>query len=261
MSRHRPTGTFCWCELGTTDAHGAKDFYGELFGWSFEDQDMGHLGIYTKVRLGDDELGGMYELSGPMFEGVPPHWMFHVSTRDIDVTIERVPELGGRILMPTIDVPRAGRMAVIEDPTGARFSLCQPGARCGTTTDPASSGAFGWFELQTRDPDAARGFYGALFGWHAMTDPGTPPYTEFYLGGERPFAGMIPMDDRWGGAPPNWMGYVMVDDCDRTFAKAASLGAHPIVPPTDIEKVGRFAVVADPQGAVFAFIAMAPMAA
>ena len=65
---------------------------------------------------------------------------------------------------------------------------------------------------------------------------------------------MIEMDDRWHGAPPAWLGYVVVEDCDATFAKAKELGAHVIVPPNDIETVGRFAVVADPQGAVFAFI-------
>ena len=69
---------------------------------------------------------------------------------------------------------------------------------------------------------------------------------------------MIELDERWGGAPSNWLGYVMSDDCDATFGKVTALGAKPIMPPQDIENVGRFAVVMDPQGAVFSFIKLDP---
>ncbi len=257
MPDPRPMRTFCWCELGTSDPAAAKSFYDDLFGWTYADEDMGPMGTYTKVLLGGEELGGLYELAGP-FAGLPPHWMFHVSIEDVDAAAARVPELGGQVVMPPMDIPDVGRMAIVEDPTGAKLSLFQPGGHCGTTLDPMTPGAFGWVELQTRDAARAQAFYTELLGWEAKADQGAQPYTEWNLPGGTPFGGMIQMDERWHGAPSNWLGYVMVEDCDATFAKAKELGSQPYMPPTDIEKVGRFAVVADPQGAVFSFIQMFP---
>jgi predicted enzyme related to lactoylglutathione lyase len=260
MTDPRPLRTFCWCELATADAAGAKAFYAALFGWSFADEDMGAMGTYTRILLDGGDLGGLFELTGPMFAGVPPHWMFHVSTPDVDASAATAVDLGGRVVLPPLDVPGAGRMAVIEDPTGAKLALWQAREHLGTTLDPMTPNAFGWVELQTRDVASARAFYRALFGWEAKASAGSMPYTEWQLPGGPPFAGMIQIDERWGDAPSNWLGYVMVDDCDATFAEACQLGATPYVPPQDIEKVGRFAVIADPQGAVFAFIQMLPMA-
>lgn len=258
MTNPRPMGTFCWCELGTSDATQAKAFYEQVFGWSYADEDMGEMGTYTKLKLGGDEFGGMYELKGPMFAGVPPHWMFHVSVENVDAATGRTQELGGKIVMPAMDIPEAGRMAVIEDPTGAKLALWQPGAHHGTTIAPMTTGSFGWVELQTKDAEAAKTFYTKLFGWDAKTDKGGMPYTEWLLPGGSPFAGMRQMDEGSGDAPPCWIGYVMVEDCDATFQSASKLGASAIVGPMDIENVGRFAVIADPQGAAFAFIKMFP---
>ena len=256
MADPRPMGTFCWCELGTSDPGAAKEFYGSLFGWTWADEEVPGMGTYTRLQHAGGELGGLYELAGP-FAGIPPHWMFHVSVEDVDATFERVPALGGTVRMPPTDIPDVGRMAVIQDATGATLSLFQPGGHQGTTIDPMATGSFCWVELQTNDAARAREFYAELFGWESKTDAGAMPYTEWSLPGGTPFGGMIQMDDRWHGAPPAWMGYVHVEDCDATLAAAKELGATPFVPPTDIENVGRFAVVADPQGAVFAFLKLA----
>ncbi len=259
MGTPRPQGTFCWCELGTSDSAGAVSFYEQLLGWRTTDRSMGEMGTYTMLHLGDDDLGGLYELKGPMFEGVPPHWLYYVSVDDVDATAAKVTQLGGKIMMPPMDIPDVGRMAMFEDPTGAKFSVFKAGAHCGTTTDPMTPGAFGWIELNTRDTDAAKAFYTSLFGWSARTDEGPMPYTEWTLPECQPFAGMMKMQDQWGHAPPHWLGYVMVDDCDATFAKATQLGATPYCPPMTVENVGRMAVVADPQGATFAFIKLFPL--
>ncbi|MBK8979176.1 MAG: VOC family protein [Planctomycetes bacterium] len=258
MGTPRPTGTFCWSELGTSDATGAIRFYSALFGWRADPHDMGEMGTYTVLQLGDDDLGGLYELSGPMFAGIPPHWMYYVAVEDVDATSTRVPELGGKLVMPPTDVPNVGRMAVIEDPTGAKLSLMQRGGHQGCTLDPMQNGGFGWVELNTRDVPAATAFYTALFGWQSRGDSSDMPYTEWSLPGGPPFGGMMQMNANWGEAPPHWLGYVMVDDCDATFAKATSLGARPYCPPMTVEGVGRLAVIADPQGAVFAFIHLFP---
>jgi predicted enzyme related to lactoylglutathione lyase len=112
-----------------------------------------------------------------------------------------------------------------------------------------------WYDLMTSDPAAAQRFYGAVIGWQTQTYDGVPgePYT-MWVAGEQPVGGVAPLpeDARKMGAPPHWLGYTAVDDVDAAAAKAASLGGKVLAPPWDVPTVGRIAVLADPQGAVFA---------
>jgi predicted enzyme related to lactoylglutathione lyase len=82
-------------------------------------------------------------------------------------------------------------------------------------------------------------------------------YTSF-MQGETPVAGMMKMTAEFGEAPAHWMTYVSVEDCDASVAKVETLGGTICVPPTDIPKVGRFAVINDPTGAVISIIKLAP---
>ena len=258
----RPIGTFCWSDLGTTNAEAAKAFYAALCGWTYTDIPMGDAGTYTMVHAAGHEIGGLYALAGPMFEGVPSHFLFYVRVADVDATVGRCAELGGRVEMPGHDIPERGRMAMLADPAGARFAIYEGRGHDGTAVPEDAAGVFCWHELQTRDPEGAVGFYRELFGWSAKVDGGAQPYTEFSLGvGDRAFAGMIKMDERWGEAPPSWMGYLNVADCDAAAQQVVSLGGTQFVPPTDIPNVGRFAVLADPTGAMFAIIRLGAAAA
>ena len=115
-------------------------------------------------------------------------------------------------------------------------------------------GKFVWYELMTTDPDAATDFYQGVIGWGAQAwEGGETPYTMWTVG-ERPVGGMmqLPEEAQAQGAPPHWLAYVGTPDVDATVARASELGGSVIVPPTDLPDVGRFAVVADPLGAVFA---------
>jgi predicted enzyme related to lactoylglutathione lyase len=95
-------------------------------------------------------------------------------------------------------------------------------------------------------------FYSKLFGWVMKTNPSDPQqYTELSNQG-RPMGGMMQIQKEWGNVPPNWLAYFMVANCDATAAQVTERGGSIKMPPMDIPKVGRFAVVADPQGAVFA---------
>lgn len=117
-------------------------------------------------------------------------------------------------------------------------------------------GRFVWYELLSNDPKAAERFYGAVVGWTAkdfeMPAPTGSPYT-ILSAGEAAVAGLMemPEEPRKQGMPPNWSGYIAVDDVDAAVEKVKRLGGMVHMPPTDIPTVGRFAVVADPQGAVF----------
>jgi len=116
-------GDFCWNELMTTDGPAARAFYTGLFGWDVEEKDMGPAGVYTLWQNDGKGAGGMMQMNGPQFEGVPPHWMSYVAVDDVDASAAKATELGGEIKVPPMDIPGIGRFAVLSDPQGAVFSL------------------------------------------------------------------------------------------------------------------------------------------
>lgn len=252
---HAP-GTFCWIELATSDPAAAKRFYGELFGWAHNDDPIGPDMVYTTLLQGGKAVGALYRLQPDQAsQGVPPNWGSYVTVADLDRAAAKVTALGGQLLAPPMDVMSFGRMAVLKDPTGAVLSLWQPKEHQGAQVkdEPIS---FCWAELMTRDATRARDFYCGLFDWGAKkSDLATMEYTEFTQG-KASLAGMMPMGPEMAAVPPNWMIYFAVSEIDGLAAKAVSLGGKLIVPPQDIPKVGRFAVIQDPQGAVFGAIRM-----
>lgn len=243
-------GSFCWIELGTTDAAAAKSFYAGLFGWTFDDRPMGPDSVYTLLKHGGRDAGALYGL-GPQQQGVPPHWTVYVSVASADEAAKKAAGLGAKTIMAPFDVMKVGRMAVLEDPTGASFCVWEAGTNKGMgVVDEA--GAFCWAELTTKDPAKAAPFYAGLFGWVAKGDP-KGPYTEWTQGGMS-IGGMMPMAPEWGDMPSSWGVYFLVDDCDAAVARAKGLGAKVYLEPKDIPGTGRFAVLADPQGASFSVV-------
>lgn len=249
-------GSFCWHELSTRGADGARSFYSALMGWGVE-TDETPMGPYHKWTHAGGEFGAMYDMVGPMFEGVPPHWMPYVLVTSVDESVARAKELGATILMEPMDATDAGRLAVLQDPTGAHVSLWEAKSHAGSTVDGTQAGVPIWTELATRDLDAAVAFYTGLFGWRAERKADGPmPYTEWW-DGDQCRGGMMEITPEMGEAPPHWLTYFSVDDCDACTSKAEALGADVCVPAFDIPGVGRMAVITDPQGATFAVIKMA----
>jgi uncharacterized protein len=249
-----PPGTFCWPELSTTDQKGGVAFYRSLFGWDLNEQPMGPGETYSMFQMRGREVAAAYTMRPEERQhGAPPHWNAYVSVTSADETTKRAQELGASVLAPPFDVMDAGRMAVLQDPTGAVFQVWQPRKHTGARI-LGEPGALSWTELATRDTGTAKRFYTSLFGWKekTSTDAGMA-YTEFSVG-DIPGAGMMEMNAQMAGVPPHWLPYFQVADCDGTANKAKGLGATLFVPPTDIPNVGRFSVIQDPQGAVFAII-------
>ena len=116
-------------------------------------------------------------------------------------------------------------------------------------------GKFVWYELMTTDPDAAKKFYTDVVGWKTQPfDNATGMDYTMWMKGETPVGGLmeLPEEARKGNVPPHWIGYVAVPDVDKTAARAVELGGRIVHGPADIPEVGRFAILADPQGAVIA---------
>lgn len=114
-------GTICWTELATKDAAAAKKFYTELLGWKLKDSDAGGMD-YTEITVNDTPFGGILQMTKE-FGDAPSHWMSYIAVDDVDSSVRRVEELGGKICVPPMDIPHVGRFSVITDPTGANISL------------------------------------------------------------------------------------------------------------------------------------------
>jgi predicted enzyme related to lactoylglutathione lyase len=184
--------------------------------------------------------------------GMPSSWLSYVAVEDVDASAARAKELGASILAEPFDVMEHGRMAMVQDPTGALFALWQAGKHpgFGVRGDP---GSLGWNELATNDVARARDFYTALFGWRAEVMNVGMEYTVFN-GGTGPLAGAYALTPEMEGMPVCWLPYFGVEDADAMAAKATSLGATVLKEPADIPGVGRFAVLRDPQGATFSIL-------
>jgi uncharacterized protein len=250
---HAP-GTFSWADLGTTDPAAAKRFYTGLFGWSFEDRPISNGEFYTIFEIGGKSVAALYDqMPDQRAAGFPPRWTSYVSVESADQAASRAAELGGTVVAPAFDVMEAGRMAVIQDPTGGVLALWEPRKFPGAGR-LGEAGALCWNELCTRDPARAATFYGSLFGWahEAMPMPGFE-YTVFKRG-DQPAGGAMPIQAEWGDMPPHWSVYFAVEDCDACAATATRLGGSVLTAPTDIPGVGRFAVLRDPQGANFSVL-------
>jgi predicted enzyme related to lactoylglutathione lyase len=256
---HAP-GTFCWHELGTRDVAGAKQFYTEVLGWTYQDVPMGEMGTYTLIQIDGQDIAGMYEMKGPHFEGIPPHYLSYVATADVDASAAKAKEHGGEVMQPPMDVPGVGRMAVLKDPRGAVFALFQAGEHPGAAMVPDAMGTVCWNELVTDDVAAAGGFYADLFGWgRNESDMGGTSYTMFAQG-ESMVAGLFGRTPEMAEAnvPPHWMPYFTVADIRSAVKKAEELGAAVVVPPTEVPGVGTFSTIQDPTGAHVSIIQLLP---
>lgn len=247
-------GTFCWIELGTSDSAGAKKFYTELFGWTFDDKEVAPGFVYTMLFSDGKDVGALYELMPEMkAQGIPPHWLSYAAVASADESAAKAKELGATVAKEPFDVMTVGRMAVIQDPTGAVFAIWEgrdhKGA--GVVNVPNS---FCWNELMTTDTAKDGDFYAGLFGWAKDTQNFGPLEYTMFSNGDRPAGGMLKITPDMGPIPPNWLVYFSVDDCDAKTQKANDLGAKTMKPPDDIPGIGRFSILVDPQGAAFALI-------
>jgi uncharacterized protein len=247
VKSHAP-GNFNWFELATTDQSGAKQFYSNVFGWHSNDVPVSEDMIYTMLEKQNGTVAALYAM-GPEEKqmNLPPHWRIYVTVKNANESTEKARSLGATVLMEPFDVMEHGRMAVIQDPTGAAIMLWEPKNHIGASVIDEPN-AFCWYELNTHDTDKAKDFYSQLFGWEIG---GSPEYTEWKQG-NRSLGGMMKIQPEWGPMPPNWTPYIMVENADTYAEKIKSNGGNVLMGPADIPGTGRFAVAQDPQGAAFA---------
>jgi predicted enzyme related to lactoylglutathione lyase len=245
-------GTPSWLDLATTDLAAAERFYGELLGWTYKREPAGEGQFYSMQYLKGKSVAGIMELSKKEVEqGVPTNWNTYITVEDVDSTAAKAKNLGGAVIAEPFDVFDNGRMAVLQDPEGAVFSLWQPNKHIGAelVNEP---GALIWNELVADDPERLAAFYGALLDIEMKDMEGMPEYKLFTVEGNS-VAGIFKRTEQLKGLPSYWSIYFAVADCDATVEKTASLGGEIVKPAADTP-MGRFAVLKDPQGAVFQVI-------
>jgi predicted enzyme related to lactoylglutathione lyase len=264
-------GVPCWIDTNQPDPDAAADFYRGVFGWELENvlpPESGAKYFMARIRGGDvAAISSIPESAPPMAV-----WNTYVAVSKADETASRVRGAGGNVLAEPFDVSEAGRMAVFADPEGAVFSVWQAGQHKGAKI-VNEAGSLNFNGLHTRDAEAAKTFYGAVFGWRTLdvgggqemwTMPGYGDYLEDLnpgtrarvaeIGGTPGFedvvASVMPIPAEQRDVPPHWDVTFSVDDPDAVAAKASELGGNVILPPTDVPW-SRITVIADPQGATF----------
>ena len=240
-------GTPNWVDLQTTDQAAAKAFYTGVFGWSFDDQPMDAGAVYSIAKIGDGQVAAIAPQSPELkAAGAPAMWNTYLAVDSVDDATAKVAAAGGTVAMEPFDVMDAGRMSFVMDPGGAPVALWQANQHIGATlvNEP---GTVVWNELITDNP-AALPFYEQVVGLTTTTtEMGEDKYTMFQVGGKEVGGTMPP---QMAGVPNHWHVYFAVADADAAAAKIRELGGSVIAGPFDTP-IGKMAVVADPQGAVF----------
>ncbi len=257
VERHQP-GMFSWADLATPDAEGSERFYKELLELEATETSGGEGVIYTMLTKEGRNSCAVYEMPPDQKEmtGGKARWTTYFTVENADATAGRIQELGGTVQGP-FDVFTSGRLGFGVDPTGAVFAIWQPLDQIGAEVF-GEPGALAWCELSTHDTEAAERFYSSLFGWSAMATPSADggEYTLFQKDGQ-PAAGMITIREEWGPTPPNWSVYFAIADLGAARVKARELGAKEITPVLEVDGVGQFVCLNDPQGAYITIIEMA----
>ncbi len=263
-------GVPCWIDTSQPDPESALPFYSGLFGWEFENaMPEGSDGSYFIGRI----RGGDVAAVGAVPEGAPQMalWNTYIWVDNADETAAKARDAGGGVLTEPFDVMDFGRMAVLTDPEGAAFCVWQAKEHKGAKV-VNEHGSLNFNGLATRDPERAKAFYGAVFGWQTLplaagvmwTLPGYGDHLEetnpglrqqmTQMGAPEGFidvvAALNPIADDDSTTPAHWSVTFAVDDADATAAKAKSLGGEVVAGPFDAPWT-KLAVIKDPQGATF----------
>ncbi|MEV7172791.1 VOC family protein [Streptomyces sp. NPDC093224] len=253
-----PEGAPCWVDAMFRDVEAAKTFYGDVLGWTFGESSS-EYGNYTQAYSDGKAVAAVV----PPMPGAdaPSQWCLYFASPDAAATAGKVTAHGGEVLMGPMQVGSFGTMLIAKEPSGAVFGVWQPGEHKGFEKT-GEAGAYAWAEVFTRDPAAADSFLPQVFPYGSrQMEPGSDPdapdmdFKVFSVGGpDNPVLGRMKMDDDFPpDLPPYIQVYFAVPDCDEAVAKTQQHGGTLHFGPMD-SPFGRFAAVADQQGAAFAVI-------
>jgi predicted enzyme related to lactoylglutathione lyase len=245
-----PVGAPTWIDLATSDVERAQQFYGKVFGWTFETAGP-EYGGYINAFSGGHPVAGLMQ-SDPQWNS-PDGWTTYLHTADIKATLAAAIAAGAiTCVQPAepMEVKDKGWMAMVTDPTGAFVGLWQPIEHHGFEVF-GEAGAPVYHQLTTTDYAKALDFYRQVFGWQTDTVSDTDEfrYSTASFGGD-PLVGIMDGSQILEGAPSNWFFFLGSDDVDKTVALVKENGGS-VVRDAEDTPYGRLAAVADPTGAGF----------
>ncbi len=252
-------GKVVWHDLITDAPEASKHFYQELFGWEFEEVDIGQGFFnsvdYTLIRHNGRLIGGMVDQARLKTSEDISQWISLISVADVDAATAAVTAAGGTVITTPVNLAKRGRSAVVADPQGALFTLLQTNSRDPLDEAEPEVGGFLWNELWTEDIDAAADFYRQLAGYgdEANTLQDNVEIDREYRllsSQDKPRVGImkIPIED----LQPIWVSYLRIEDAaalDAIVARVEDLGGAILLDPQDREIGGRVALIAGPSGA------------
>lgn len=239
-----PEGTFSWIDATSRDAAASKKFYMEVMKWDVED-----------IPIGDDRYYHMFSIEGLDIAGLsqmrpedPQIWSSYIAVDNVDSMVDKVKTAGGTVVMDPMDVFNAGRMLVIQDPTGAYVTLWQAKERLGAQL-VNHPGSLTWNELHTAgDVETAKAFFNALLGWEYQQVEGSDYWLILNKG--RMNGGIMQGTDNM---PSYWLVYLAVENLAETLQAVEANGGKVL---KDLGNTGSgdVAIIEDPGGAVCALI-------
>jgi predicted enzyme related to lactoylglutathione lyase len=243
-----PLGAPCWIDLTSSDIERAQDFYGTIFGWTFESHGSEYGGYITAAKDGHQVAGLM--ANNPEM-GIPDNWGTFFRTADVNASVSAATAAGGSCFMGPMEVPAKGHMSLATDPSGAVFGLWQPLEHRGFEVI-GEAGAPVWHQLTTRDYRAALDFYREVFGWQtdSVSDTDEFRYTTASFGGEQLLGVMDGTAFMPEGVPSTWTIFFGAEDVDKTLRLITEKGGA-VVQPAEDTPYGRLAAATDPTGTAF----------
>lgn len=240
-----PLGAPIWIDLSSSDIDRAQEFYGTVFGWTFETAGPDYGGYINASVDGKPVAGLMANMDAP--DG----WTTYFHTADIQATVSSAIAAGGTSCLQPMEVKEKGWMAMGADPSGAMFGLWQPTGHRGFEVI-GEPGAPAWHQLTTRGFAKAVDFYCQMLDWTTAVESDTDEfrYTNAIFNGE-PLLGLMDGDAFLPeGVPSHWIVFFGTDDVDKTLQVITDQGGS-VVRPAEDTPYGRLAAATDPTGAPF----------
>ena len=238
-------GKVVWHDLITDDVAAAKEFYGKLLGWSFEQH-----GKYTLVINESRPIGGMVKLGDSGAERKSAGWIPYFSIPDVDDTAKWILSMGGKIIDGPGDMAGRGRYAMIADPLEAPLIILHSSSGDPAPTE-ARTGEWFWDELWTTDVEAALSFYQNLEGYAAqrVSAEDDEPYWVLLDENDKESVGIttVPFEE----LVSQWVPALKVANLEELAQRVSLLGGEVIIPPDHPLSDGHVALVRDPTGGIF----------
>ena len=250
-----PLGAPCWIDLTTSDIDRAQDFYGTVFGWTFENAGPEYGGYVNAAKDGHPVAGLM---ANPPELQSPDNWATYFHTADINATMSAVGAAGGSVRLDTMEVPAKGYMSLVTDPSSACFGLWQPLEHHGFELI-GEAGAPVWHQLTTRDYRVAIDFYHEVLGWRTeqISDTDEFRYTTAWFGDQQLLGVMDGCSFLPEEVPSNWTTFFGAEDVDKTLRVISDTGGA-VVRSAEDTPYGRLAAATDHTGVIFNLSSLAP---